>query len=408
MKIALMHYSSPPIVGGVESVIAQHARLMTHAGHQVTIYAGRGKPFDDHITVHLLPLLDSRNPEVLSEKAFLDRGQHNSRFEALRDRIKSELAEEMKNQDILIAHNVASLNKNLPLTAALNDLYLGPGFPRLVLWHHDLAWKMTRYRHELHNGYPWDLLRTPWPGVVQVVVSEFRRQQLAKLLAIPEESIRVITNGVDLATFFKFEQQTVQLVEQLKLTEADPLFLLPVRLTPRKNIELALHILFELRKEFPNAMLMVTGPEGPHNPANAVYKQKLLDLRQELGLQGAVHFLAELSSAFIPDAVIADFYNLADSLLLPSCEEGFGIPLIEAAVSAKPVFCADIPALRELGGGDVSYFDLNDDPRKIAKRINDRLQSEATSRWSRRAKHSYTWDSIYAACLAPLLEEVRK
>ena len=29
MKIALLHYSSPPVVGGVESVLAHHARLMT-------------------------------------------------------------------------------------------------------------------------------------------------------------------------------------------------------------------------------------------------------------------------------------------------------------------------------------------------------------------------------------------
>jgi hypothetical protein len=32
MKIALLHYSSPPIVGGVESVLAHHARLMANAG----------------------------------------------------------------------------------------------------------------------------------------------------------------------------------------------------------------------------------------------------------------------------------------------------------------------------------------------------------------------------------------
>jgi hypothetical protein len=36
MKIALMHYSSPPVVGGVESVLAHHARLMKKDGHDVT------------------------------------------------------------------------------------------------------------------------------------------------------------------------------------------------------------------------------------------------------------------------------------------------------------------------------------------------------------------------------------
>ena len=34
-SIALLHYSVPPVVGGVESVLAQHARLMAGAGHAV-------------------------------------------------------------------------------------------------------------------------------------------------------------------------------------------------------------------------------------------------------------------------------------------------------------------------------------------------------------------------------------
>ena len=228
---------------------------------------------------------------------------------------------------------------------------------------------------------------------------------LANCLAFRPESLHVIPNGVDVNAFFKLEAQTIQLMEQLKLLDANPLFLLPVRLTPRKNIELALRVLAELRKEFPKAMLLVTGPEGPHNPANAAYKQKLLSLRDELNLQRAAHFLADVTSEFMPDAVIADFYRLADALLFPSREEGFGIPIIEAAFSSMPVFCADIPVLRELGGEDVSYFAPDAEPRSVAEQISIRLRSETTSRWARRAKHGYAWDSIYAFHIGPLIQE---
>jgi len=41
--IALIHHSAPPIVGGVESVIGHHARLMADAGHDVRIVAARGE-----------------------------------------------------------------------------------------------------------------------------------------------------------------------------------------------------------------------------------------------------------------------------------------------------------------------------------------------------------------------------
>jgi mannosylglucosylglycerate synthase len=406
MKIALLHYTSPPIVGGVESVLAQHARLMTENGHQVVIFAGRGSSFDERIPVHIVPLLDSRHPKVMEAKQLLDQGSYSPAFDDLCDEIKNTLMAELKGFDLLFAHNVASLHKNLALSAAIFKSYPLPGFPRLVLWHHDLAWTTPRYKEEMHAGYPWDLLRARWEGVTHVVVSEVRRNELARLAGIPASSICVVPNGVDMNAFFKLEPQTIQWAETLQLREADPLFLLPVRLTPRKNIELALEVLAEIRHEFPRARLLVTGPEGPHNPANATYRQNLLRLRDELHLQGAAHFLAELTPEFIPDEIIADFYRLADALILPSREEGFGIPIIEAAISSLPVFCADIPVLHELGGQDITYFSLDAAPASIAAQIVERLNQEATSRWARRAKHGYAWDSIYKLHIAPLIEEV--
>ncbi|MCK6539768.1 MAG: glycosyltransferase family 4 protein [Anaerolineales bacterium] len=408
MKIALLHYSSPPIVGGVESVLAHHASLMTKAGHEVTILAGRGEVFDERIGIRILPRCDSRHPDVLEVKGFLDAGKRTPIFEELRESIKRDLLEALAGYDVLIAHNVASLHKNLALTAALHEIYQTPRFPRLILWHHDLAWTTPRYRHELHEGYPWDLLRTQWEGVTQVVVSELRRRELSELLGITNSSIRVIPNGVDIEAFFKLEPQTVEFMERLNLLEAEPLLLLPVRLTPRKNIELALRVLAELRRELPRAMLLVTGPEGPHNPANQAYKKKLFALRDELQLQGAAHFLAEVTAEFMPDAVIADFYRLADALFFPSQEEGFGIPIIEAAFSKMPVFCADIPVLRELGGEDVTYFAPEADPPGVARQVKVRLEAEFTSRWARRAKRGYAWEQIYVRHIAPLLEEVNQ
>jgi glycosyltransferase involved in cell wall biosynthesis len=408
MKIGLMHYSSPPIVGGVETVLAQHARLLNRAGHNVTIFTGRGKTFESAIPVRILPHLDSRNSTVMQVKRLLDRGEYSPIFDELREQIGRILLSELQGFDLLIAHNVASLHKNLPLTAALEQIYKLAGFPTMILWHHDLAWTTPRYRREMHNGYPWDLLRSRWAGATHVVISELRRQELSRLTGLSSATIHVIPNGVDLNSFYKLEKQTVQIMVHLKLLEADPLFLLPVRLTPRKNIELALSILSEIRHEFPNAMLLVTGPEGPHNPNNKAYKERLLTLRDALNLQGSAHFMAEVISEPLSDAVIADFYRIADALLFPSQEEGFGIPILEAAFSHIPVFCADIPVLHELGGKDVNYFKLVDDPQSISRLISNRLTSETTSRWARRARKTYSWDSIYERCIGPLIQEVVK
>jgi glycosyltransferase involved in cell wall biosynthesis len=186
--------------------------------------------------------------------------------------------------------------------------------------------------------------------------------------------------------------------------EAAPILLLPVRVTPRKNIELALRVLAELQEHFPNAALVVTGPLGPHNADNIKYFEMLKDLRKQLGLYDAVHFLAELVDSFLPDEVIADFFRIADALFFPSREEGFGIPLIEAAFSHLPVFCADIAPLRALGLDDVTFFSPDADPAKAADLLVNHFRSSRTTRLSMRARLSFRWEAIYLHHIAPLLE----
>jgi glycosyltransferase involved in cell wall biosynthesis len=305
---------------------------------------------------------------------------------------------------VLIAHNVCSLNKNLALTAAVRNL-ANYSHVRIILWHHDLAWTTPRYRAELHDGYPWDLLRQAWPGVKQVTISEMRQRELAELFQIDQNEIAVIPNGVDFARFHKLETQTQGYVKQLDLLTASPLLLLPVRITPRKNIELALHVCANLMQHFPDTKLVVTGPLGPHNPSNVEYFERLDALRQALTLSNVVHFLAELTSEYISDEVISDFYHIADALFLPSREEGFGIPILEAGLAGIPVFCSDIHPLQSLGGSYVTYFSPDADPGGIAAILAKTLSANPVFRMHAEVRRQYTWERIYEQKIAPLLVE---
>jgi glycosyltransferase involved in cell wall biosynthesis len=403
VNIAILHYAVPPVVGGVESIIAHHARLMSDAGHSVCLIAGRGESFDERIPLIKMPLVDSIHKRVVDMKKQLDQGTIPQDFELVKDQLILELHHVLLGTDVLIAHNVCSLNKNLALTAALYQLHAAHRIPRLILWHHDLAWTTSRYLPDLHEGYPWDLLRIDWGRTMHVTVSELRRRELAELMCLDPAAIRVIPNGVDASRFYKLESQTQALLNQTQLLDAAPILLLPVRVTPRKNIELALHTLAQLQKQFPQAALVVTGPLGPHNENNIKYLQKLTQLRSQLGLEGSAYLLAELVDSFLPDEVIADFYRIADALLFPSREEGFGIPLIEAAFSHLPAFCADIPPLRELGLDDVTYFSPDEDPVRVAALIAKYFQSSPTSRLALRARASFRWEAIYRQHIAPLL-----
>ncbi len=404
-SIALIHHSAPPIVGGVESVMGHHARLMANAGHSVRLVAARGEAVDQRVAFERIPLIDSRHGEVDAVNAELAAGRVTPRFHQLVNRVSAGLDEALGDVQVVIAHNVCSLNKNLALTTALHRrLTETARHQRLILWHHDLAWVMPRYRPQLHDGAPWNLLRTAWPGATQVVVSELRRKEWVKLTGQSPNTVNVVPNGVDFAKFMKLEPFTARWINETRLLESWPILLLPVRITPRKNIELALRTLASLRVHMPRAALIVTGPLGAHSAENELYFSELRALRTELKLGKAAIFMAEQSREMLPDPVIADFFHLADALFLPSREEGFGIPVLEAAFSRLPVFCTDIPPLRGLGLEEATYFSPDMDPDALARQVADVLRAAPTARLAARARAAYTWEQVYDRDIAPLLD----
>ncbi len=405
MNITLIHYAAPPVVGGVETVISRQAQLLVRAGHTVQIVTGRGDTWDAAIPVNVIPCIDSRFPQVLSAKASLDKGIVPDGFSDLVERIQGEIGRYIRGEDAVILHNVASLHKNLALTAALYNIHLSDPSIKYILWHHDLAWTASRYRSELHKGWPWDLLKTPWPSVKQVTVSKARRKELADLLKINQDVITVVSAGLDLQDFYGLNKRTVALLESMDTIFSYPIFLTPVRITRRKNLELAMEILAEIKKELPKATLIITGPPGAHNPHNTEYMQELINLRKKLKLEDKIHLLAEKMPQGLPDICVSDFYKIADALLLPSKEEGFGIPILEAGLASMPIFCTDLAPLKALAGKWATYFSYDEKPKDIARLIVDRLKKDPIFQLRIKVRQKYTWSAVYQRQIAPLLED---
>ncbi len=403
-SIALLHYTAPPIVGGVERVLGHHARLLADAGHAVRIVAGRGGSPDPRVAFVGVARADTRHPEIVGLQAELDAGRFPASFAAVVASLGEELAGALAGVDVVFAHNVGSLNRNLALTAALHDVTVREGGPRLILWHHDLAWALPTYRSSLHPGYPWNLLRSAWPRVTQVTISEARRADLAALLAIPPVEVRVVPNGVALADLLGLCPATLDLVRAAGLLGLDPLILLPARITRRKNVELALRVVAAMRAGGrPAAGIVVTGPLDPHDAASGAYLRELRDLRRDLHLEAAAVFLAEVLAEPASDALVHDLYRLADLLLLPSLDEGFGIPILEAAVHRLPIVCSDLPALRDLAGDAAVYVPPDADPGEVAGLILTRLDDDALVTLARRVRTEYAWEAVYRRWIAPLL-----
>jgi glycosyltransferase involved in cell wall biosynthesis len=408
MKVGLLHYSGPPTVGGVEQTLYHHSLALAGLGHQPVLLVGLGESFDPRVEVRLLPRMFSSHPQVLRVKAQLDAGQVTEEFWALEARLRDELLPAVADLDAVLAHNALTLHKNLALTAALHSLLTEGRLPPLIGWHHDFAWEREGYQAELHPGLPWELLRRAWPGVAHVVVSAAQRRRLAALYAIDEQAIRVIPPGIDPALSGRWTPAARALATRLELARADLLLLLPARLTRRKNIEFGLQVLAELRRlSRADVRLLVTGPPGPHNPANQAYLEQLLALRQTLRLDDRAHLLhADLpdGEAGLDDETLASLYLMCDALLFPSRDEGFGIPLLEATLARLPAFCSDLPVFQESGGEHVHLFSLDDPPGQVAAMILERLAADPRHCQRRRVLSSHTWERLVAEQLVPLLE----
>lgn len=407
-SFAVLHYTCPPVVGGVELLIGTHARLLAEHGYPTRVIAGEGEPFHPGVQLEPVPLLYSKHPEVLAINEELNAGEVSRSFHAAVERIRDELLVALEGVDVCIAHNAFTLHFNLPLSAALRDLASGHAGPRFISWCHDLSWTNDLYIPAMRHAFPWSLLKTPVPGVRYVVVSETRRRELAGLFGVPAEDLTVVPAGVDPAAQLRLDPATAALVRRLRLLDSDLLMLAPVRITRRKNLELAMQITHALRQRGIRAKLVVTGPPGPHNVRSGEYVDELRTLRLQLNLEDGVVFLFEQGGSGEPvyrvsDRMVADLYALSDLLLFTSAQEGFGIPLLEAGLFRLPVFCSDLQVFREIGYDMVSYFGLDDKPAETAARIAGFMERDGVFRLRRRVTGSYSWEKVFADRIEPLL-----
>ena len=407
MKVAFLHYSAPPVVGGVENVMASQAECLNNFGYDVEIICGRGSQWHPRIEVINYPLLDSRNPQILELKKSLDRGEVREDFDQTVDQIFNWLKDALTGTRLLIAHNVASQHKNLALTAALKRLVSSRQEKlSVILWHHDFAWTANQYSAELYPSYPWILGKIAWEGVTHVVVSEARKKEMVQLTGIDDGKVRVIPAGINQKSLIGLTDELYRLATQHHFLSADPLILMPIRVTRRKNLEMALHITAHLKHRLSALKLVVTGPIGAHNPTNEQYLKELVELRRKLDLENQVIFLAEYFPNGISEDWIGSFYRMADVLLLTSKEEGFGIPILEAGLSRLIIFCSDIPPLRALADGSATLFSLKDSPEIVAEKMIEKLTHDPIYSFRARVKREFTWEAIYKNKIAPLIRDV--
>jgi mannosylglucosylglycerate synthase len=413
-KTAILHYSAPPVIGGVEGVIQAHARVFDRVGFPLTVIAGRGhkKAFPESIEYLELPEIDSRHPGVLEITHQLKQGNIGLNFERWVERFVSTLEPVLHQFDNLIVHNIFSKQYNIPLTTALIRLLDERRIPNTIAWVHDIAWTSKNSRRDMHDGYPWDLLKTFRENLTYVTISRLRQQEMVNMYGCDPDDIEVIYNGVDSDHILNLTQEGQALIDRLDAYAADLLILMPVRVTRQKNVEYAIRVLAELKKHFSDPLVILSGPPDPHVDESVHYFHQLQKMRGEFGVENEFRFVYEAGPSQeegyeIGLDVVGDLYRISDMLLMPSHSEGFGMPILEAGLAGIPVFSTHIPASDEIGEEDIHFIDLNRSPAETAQQIAEAIHSAPSSRFRRKVRQNYTWEAIFMNKIKPLLTSKR-
>lgn len=174
-----------------------------------------------------------------------------------------------------------------------------------------------------------------------LTVSQSARAELVEHTSIPEERIRVVPNGVDLAP--ATDDQVAELVGRLGLA-GRPYVLWVGSFEPRKNVEALLGVPAALADAGLPHQLVLAGPPG-WGPTFGRAQAALAS-----AAPGSLVLLGRVAAADL-----APLYRGASLFCFPSVHEGFGLPVLEAMAQGTPVLCSTASSLPEVAGAHARY-----------------------------------------------------
>jgi phosphatidyl-myo-inositol dimannoside synthase len=177
-------------------------------------------------------------------------------------------------------------------------------------------------------------------------------RQHALRAGAPADTIHLVFNGTDLRRFSpapagspvddRFGHHMIFACRQL---------------FPRKGIRFLIEAAAQLKPRFPDLKVVVAG-DGFERP-------ELVLLAESLGIGPDVTFLG-----WVPNAELPPYYRSAAVSVIPSLEEGFGIPAAEAMGCETPVVASDAGGLPEVVEDGVTGFVV---PRGDARALADAI-----------------------------------
>lgn len=257
---------------------------------------------------------------------------------------------------------------------------------KFVVTIHDLIHQhFSMKRSTMHGSLIYTLKQWGYKKVFQkalqesekiLVPSNFVKEQLNKNYQVNGEKIVVTYEAVD----EEFKRSDLARSDLAKKFDYPYIFYIG-NAHPHKNIEGLIKAFLKLKKKYENLKLILAG-------ADHYFWQRI---KKEFQFADIIY------TGKVTDSKLAALYKNAKAFIMPSYEEGFGIPILESMSCSCPVVSSNAGSLPEIGKDAAIYFDPaspDDMAEKIGMVLSDeKLKQELIKKGLQRYRQ-FSWEKM--------------
>ncbi|MFH1752716.1 MAG: glycosyltransferase family 4 protein [Candidatus Omnitrophota bacterium] len=323
LNITHLHWGFPPIIGGVETHLTTILPEMARKGHNVSLLTasvegGKAKEIYKGVEIHRTPLMDLN---WLFKRGLrgLDREVH---------KVSEDFFKAVK-PDVIHCHNMHYFS---PIhTNAVEELAKKFGVPLILTAHN--VWDDILFL---------DLtLRIKWDRII--AVSHFIKRELMGV-GCDDRKITVLHHGVD-SKMFRPGIRTHDILKRHPELKGKRLIFHPARMGLAKGCDVGLKALKIINKQYPDAVLVLAGTKNIIDWGDTQQKDiaYMVDLIKNFKLEKNVVIDAYTLKE------VAQLYGVSEVCIYPSSVgEPFGLTMLEALSSAKPMIVTDAGGMPEI------------------------------------------------------------
>lgn len=216
-----------------------------------------------------------------------------------------------------------------------------------------------------------------------IVPSLYVKNQLGKEWGVEDKKIAITAEGVEekMLVLKNKLNKKVQLKLLEKIGVKKPFLFYVGNAHPHKNVEALIKAFRLVKKDFPELSLVLSGADH-YFWRRVKFEFKGSDI---------------IYTGFVTDEVLAVLFSNAEMFVMPSLEEGFGIPVLESFACSCPVVCSDIGSLKEVGGEACTYFNpksISDISEKIRMVLNNEKLKKAMIEKGNKRYKEFSWKKL--------------